>query len=126
MPLELSPLTPELWREAILLHERTAFGEFNLPSPSTSIYTGTVTLDGKLVAYGSVALLAEATIVVDEKFPVITRTKAIRALLDEYLLGMDRKPDGLHAFIQEPNFASILKRKFGFTTCRGEALYLET
>ena len=124
-PLSIERLSPKVWKDAILLHSKTSFGDYNLPDPKRTIYTGAVYLDDKLVAYGSVPLLAEAVIVSNEELPPIVRAKGIRLLLDEFLLGVEDRPEGIHAFPQDKTFAHILIKRFGFKECKGKALYLE-
>lgn len=99
---------------------------FFLPPPDRCITERVVTNDtGKIIAFGAVSLLAEAVLVLDMSSRLREKDYAIQQLLWQAIQGVSGKLDGLHAFVQDPEFARILKKHFGFKTCKGEALYLE-
>jgi hypothetical protein len=125
--LQVSRLDQELWDKIQELHQRTKYGIYGLPEPHKTVRTGVVLNDSKeIVAFGAIPLLAELVMVVDDSFSTRTRLKAIQLLLDEARAGVRGKLDGLHAFIQDPEFSRILIKHFGFRKCKGEALYLDT
>lgn len=124
--LKVNPLTLELWQKILKLHESNGerFGAYNLTHPSKTIFSGAVLREDEVIGLGSVPLLAEAVLVVDPNQSVRTRLRSIELLLNQFKIGV-RDLDGLHAFIQDPEFSNILQRHFGFRKCKGEALYLE-
>lgn len=126
-PLEITRVTQDILDRAKMLKEsnKDSFGEYSLPDPNKVIYLGSVTKGDELIAIGSVPLLAEAVLVVNKKASVRDRHEAISLLLEEFKIGV-RELDGLHAFIQDPVYSSILQKHFGFRKCKGEALYLRT
>lgn len=69
---------------------------------------------GRLTAYGSIKLFAEAVLVLSDKEESRTKIKALRTLMSAAELETrNAKISQLHTFAHEP-FASILEKHFGF------------
>lgn len=101
-------------------HHKDSFG-----IPKETITDAVISEDDRLIAYGAVTLLAEAVMVLDLDASLKEKDWAIKQLLWQAIQGVSGKMDGIHAFVQDPKFAALLKKHFGFKTCKGEALYLE-
>lgn len=123
--LKVVPLTQELFDKAGEIKD-DRYGHYDLPDPNKVIFRGAVIDNSEsLVAIGIVPLLAEAIIVTDSAKSIPERAKAIRLLLDQFKIGVSGNLDGIHAFIQDPDFSKFLQKRFGFRKCKGEMLYLE-
>lgn len=101
-------------------HHKDSFG-----IPKKCFLDAIVSEEDKVIAYGAVTLLAEAVMVLDLDASLKEKDWALRQLIWQAIQGVSGKMDGLHAFVQDPKFAELLKKHFGFRTCKGEALYLE-
>jgi hypothetical protein len=100
-------------------HHKDAFG-----IPDKTITEAIVSEEDRVIAYGAVTLLAEAVMVLDLDASLREKDFALKQLIWQAIQGVSGKMDGLHAFVQDPEFAKVLKKHFGFKTCKGEALYL--
>ena len=96
----------------------------NLASPLYIIRGAIVDKDNNLLGAGFIKLTAEAIIILDPKIGKINKATAIYKLFDAARRGMVKKGlDGVHAFTNDVNFQSFLKKRFGFEKS-DDALYL--
>ena len=102
-------------------------GSFSVPSLERGVISGvTVNDNSEITGFGIVTLLAEAVLVMDLDISNREKKETIEKLLWLAIQGVSKtKMDGIHAFVQDPRFAAVLKQAFGFRTWKGEALYLE-
>jgi len=101
-------------------------GSFSVPPLERGVISGVTTNDAsEITGFGIVTLLAEAILVMDLNCSARERKETIEKLIWLAIQGVSGKMDGIHAFVQDPRFAAVLKKHFGFRTCKGEALYLE-
>lgn len=120
-------IRPYTTRDAEQVNE--IYNKFHAESfaiPRESITSATITKDNdEIVAFGAVTLLAESVLVLDLDATLREKNFAIQQLLWTAIQGVTNlHMDGIHAFVQDPEFAKVLKKHFGFKTCKGEALYL--
>lgn len=108
------------------IYDKFHSGSFSIPPIEQNRISATVTNDDtKVIAFGAITLLAESVLVIDLDASIREKNFAIQQLLWTAIQGVTNlHMDGLHAFIQDPEFAKVLKKHFGFKTCKGEALYL--
>lgn len=102
-------------------------GDFSVPPLERGVISGVTTNDmDEITGFGIVTLLAEAVLVMDLNCPTREKKETIDKLLWLAIQGVSKaNMDGIHAFVQNPRFAAVLKKHYGFRTCKGEALYLE-
>ena len=121
--MKLESTTYDSWVQVRELHSKTSFGNYALPDPTRTMFSKVVMKDSKIIAFGTIPILAEAVIVVDETSSTRDRITAITMLLEAGISKVRGNLDGIHAFIQDPEFSKLLAKHFGFRKCKGEALY---
>lgn len=109
------------------IHKQFYESEFALPSlmdnKNYMIYS-ILDDNNKLITVGILRQILELVQLTDKSFPVITRRDALIKSLGMASATADNLGfSQIHAFVQDPNWANILKEKAGFFTCKGEALY---
>lgn len=112
------PIVDRIWRK----FHKTGFG---IPGRNHVVTQGVVESHGKVIAYGQVKAFCEAIMVLDLEEPTREKIEAVRKLMEIAI--MDSTNTGyeqMHVFVQDPEFAKILKKHFGFQPCSGEALVL--
>lgn len=81
---------------------------------------------GKIIGFGDVRTLLEATILIDT---AVSKRRAVEATKKIIEVGVDTakvlRYDSIHAFVTVENFEQILAKHFGFRPCKGKAFYLE-
>jgi hypothetical protein len=107
------------------IYEKFHRDGFGIPSRTHLVTEGVAENESGVIAYGMVKLFCEAIMVLDLDQPDREKISAIRelmsvAIMDSTKLGAEQ----LHVFVQNPNFAEVLKKHFGFMPCKGEALVL--
>jgi len=110
-----------IWQE----HHSDAF---SVPDRSNSVVDAVVENDkGKLIGYGQVKLFAEAMLIMDLNATRREKIQTIKLLMLEAFRGADVAGiKQMYAFIQDPDFALLIKRHFGFDTVnKGELLLRE-
>lgn len=101
--------------------------DFPLPDYNDFIITGVIEDDeGEIIAAGILCKIYEVILVLDIERRKRDCFNAIVELLKEGIkssltLGIP----GWHAFVKEAEFIDVLQKNFGFTRCKGEALYLD-
>jgi hypothetical protein len=101
-------------------------GAFAIPPLERLLSHTVVTNDNdKVIAFGAIYPLIEAVMILDLDCSMRDKAEVLKQLIWEAIRGVSGKADGIHAFIQDPEYAKLLKKHFGFKTCKGEALYLE-
>lgn len=111
--------------EARIIHERYYKEEFNFPDFLRKFLCAFTVLNEKekIVAIGGVRTVAESVIMTDRGFSPKERRSALLSVLDaSEFVARRSNYDGLHAFVQDENWATILKEKYHFYPCAGEAL----
>lgn len=109
----------------VKIHERFHKAGFTFPSQNNCINDGVVEIGDKIVAYGTVKLLAELILVLDLDETKRIKLDAFVKLLKVAIMdAREAKVEQLHCFVEDPNFASLLKKHFGFVPIPSEALVL--
>lgn len=123
----IRPYAPDDAEKINEIFSRFHADSFSVPPLERGIVSGVVTNDySKITGFGIVSILAEAVMVMDLDISLKEKKETIEKLIWLAIQGVQNAGlDGIHAFVQDPNFASVLKKHFGFRTCKGEALYLE-
>jgi hypothetical protein len=112
------PGIDRIWR---MFHK----GGFGIPNRNHLVTQGVVEKDGTVVAYGMVKQFAEAILVLDLDESTKAKVEAIRILMEVAIMDSTKQGvEQLHVFVQDPAFAEILKKHFGFVPCTGQALVL--
>ena len=110
------PKIDKIYRE----HHQDSFG---IPSLLHSIMAGVITENDKVIAFGMLRLIPEAIMVLDLSQSTRIKTVAVNQLLLNSEFGVANNQLGeLHAFVQDPRFANLLIKRFGFTDVIGQAL----
>lgn len=90
-------------------------GDFRLTTFENPIIDRIVLVDDKIIAYGIVKHMSEAVMLVNSDAPKITRSKAMRELMNYAEMGAKRAGcEQLHCFVASESVAKILEKKFGF------------
>lgn len=103
------------------------YSDFPFPDVNDPLYTvkEVAEVDGKIIGAGLLRMTSEAVLILDLKCPQIQRAYAIERLL--YTGIQKSQIDEIHTFLtgeMAHNFASFLRRKFGFEDVRGIPLVL--
>lgn len=102
------PQIDEIWRK----HHSN---DFSVPNRETRLVEWVAEENGKVVAYGQVKLFAEAMIILDKDAAQRPKIEALKGLLLEAFRGTQAAGlEDLYCFIQEPSFATLLIKHFGF------------
>lgn len=111
----------QIWRE----HHSD---DFSVPARDNALIDAVVeNKAGEVIAYGQVKLFAEAMLILDLNASQREKVFAIKSLMLEAFRGADIAGiKQMYAFIQDPDFALLIKRHFGFDTVnKGEVLLRE-
>lgn len=83
--------------------------------------------EGKIIGYGQVRLFAEAMLFLDKDASQRDKVQALKLLMLEAFRGtQSAKLKELYCFINDPDFATLIERHFGFRVVdKGELLYRE-
>lgn len=110
------------------IHERYYKEEFNFPNFLRNFLCAFVVPNdkGDIISAGGVRLIAESVIITNKGFSPKERREALLQVLETSKFICKREGyDGLHAFVQEEAWAHILKSKYNFYPCAGEALVID-
>ena len=109
------------------IHEDHHKGGFPLPDLRTALFSGVAAdLTGDVKALVVVRNIAEAIMILDTDRPRKELVASLRSVIENALFGsFINHVDMVHVFVQDPKFSEILKKHFGFRTCKGEALVYE-
>jgi hypothetical protein len=100
-------------------------GEFGLPGLDKAIYAVVVEDKEKVVGFGQTRLTTESLMVIDQSLSVRDKVEILKLIMEAQTIGMTKAGlDETHAFAQNPNFARILKRHFGYEPVLGETLVM--
>jgi hypothetical protein len=119
-PSDIGPIS-EIWDK----HYST---ESSLPNRRNSVVDAVVEdSNGKVIAYGQVKLFAEAMLFLDKDASLRDRTQALKLLMLEAFRGTQQAGiEQMYCFIQDPDFATLIERHFGFSIVdKGELLIRE-
>lgn len=110
----------EIWRK----HHNN---DFSVPDRKNILIDAVVERDGKVIAYGQVKLFAEAMLILDLDASLRDRIAAIKLLMAEAFRGANEaQMRQMYCFIQDPDFATLISRHFGFDIVdKGELLFRE-
>lgn len=90
-------------------------GVYSMPNRNNAIVDAVVEGESGLVAYGQVKLFAEAMLFLDPTKPKRERVRALQLLMTEAFRGTRKAGiEELYAFIEDPNFASLIANRYGF------------
>jgi hypothetical protein len=100
-------------------------GEFGLPSLDKAIYAVVVEDKEKIVGFGQTRLTTESLMVIDQSLSVRDKVEILKLIMEAQTIGMRKaRLEETHAFAQNPNFARILKRHFGYEPVLCETLVI--
>jgi len=100
-------------------------GEFGLPSLDKAIYAVVIEDKEKVVGFGQTRLTTESLMIIDQSLTLREKVEILKLIMEAQTIGMTKA--GLnesHAFAQNPNFARILKKHFGYEPVLGETLVM--
>ena len=100
--------------------------EFGLPALDKAIYAVAVEDEGKVVGFGQTRLTTESLMIINQDLSLREKVEILKLIMEAQTIGMNRA--GMyesHAFAQNPNFARILKKHFGYEPVIGESLVLK-
>lgn len=101
-------------------------GEFDFPSRDNVVVQLVAENEDEILGYGLLKTLSEAFIVLNKSETGRKKIKALTELIEGAIFSADRMNiEQIHAFVEDPEFANILKKHFGFKTYVGEALVLD-
>lgn len=101
-------------------------GQFDFPSRDNTIIQLVAEKEDKAIGYGLLKTLSEAFIILDKSESGRKKIEAISELIQGALMAADAMNiEQIHAFVEDPKFASLLKKHFSFKTYVGEALVLD-
>lgn len=96
-----------------------------MPSLDKAIYAGVVENEGKVIGFGQTRLTTESLMIIDQSLPLKKKVEILKLIMEAQLVGMAKAGyDETHAFAQNPNFSSILKKHFGYEDVKGDTLVL--
>lgn len=100
--------------------------EFSLPDLSNTIIHGVVETDKGITGFGMVKLMAEGLLILDQSVSDKVKMATLKELMIAQRVGVSKTNlTQIHAFVQDPRFANILKKHYGYTDAVGKALVLE-
>lgn len=102
--------------------------DFSVPDRQNALIDAVVeNKHGEVIAYGQVKVFAEAMLILDLNASQREKIQAIKSLMLEAFRGADMAGiRQMYAFIEDPDFALLIKRHFGFETVnKGELLLRE-
>lgn len=100
--------------------------EFGLPPLDKAIYAVVVEDKDKVVGFGQTRLTTESLMIIDQSLSLRDKVEILKLIMEAQTIGMTKA--GLyetHAFAQNPNFARILKKHFGYEPVLGETLVMK-
>lgn len=115
------PAIDRIWQE----HHSS---DFSVPDRSNSLIDAVVeNKNGEVIGYGQVKLFAEAMLILDLNASQREKIQAIKSLMLEAFRGADMAGiKQMYAFIEDPDFALLIERHFGFSRIhKGELLLRE-
>lgn len=110
-----------IWRE----HHSS---DFSVPNRNNCVIDAVVEDEnGKVVAYGQVKMFAEAMLILDLNASQRQKIEAIKLLMLEAFRGTRMAGlEQMYCFIQDPDFAKLIERHFGFDLVdKGKLLFRE-
>jgi hypothetical protein len=100
-------------------------GEFGLPSLDKAIYAVVVEDKEKVVGFGQTRLTTESLMIIDQSLTLREKVEILKLIMEAQTIGMTKAGHNeSHAFAQNPNFARILKKHFGYEPVLGETLVM--
>jgi hypothetical protein len=102
-------------------------GEFGLPPlDSQTLYHTVIEDREKVVGFGQIRATAESIMVIDQSLTMREKIQIVRLILEKQLEGMIVKDiTECHAFAQNPRFARMLVKHFGYQPTIGESVVLK-
>lgn len=105
------------------LHEKHY--KFPLPVRENLIEEAVVHRDEEVLGYGMMKLLAEVIMILDQDQSKKELAKSFKALMEGAILSCKaRGIQQLHVFSPTPEFAEVLKKRYGFKPVEGQVLVL--
>ena len=99
---------------------------FDLPSLSNIVTEAVVERDDRIIAAGTVKLMAEATMILDKDASLADKVFSFKALMEAAIkISTAKGLEELHVFSRDPKFMSHLYNHFGFKPISGQAAVLE-
>lgn len=100
--------------------------DFGVPSLSNTITSASAVEGDKIIGYGLVKILAEATMVLDLNESVEDRLEAMKLLMHEAIRACVTKDiKQLHVFVKDKKLVRLLHKKYGFNEVSGTTMVLE-
>ncbi len=96
---------------------------FVFPDLSNSISNVVLKDDGKIIGFACLRNILEAVMMLSQD--PRERAKAIPEFINlARYQASDARQFGFYSFVQDPHFAHILKKKFGFVDSKGQTLFV--
>jgi hypothetical protein len=101
------------------IYERCHLGTFSRPDLSLVIGAAVVeNEDGKIIGFGCLEIILEATMIMDTDIAVKERIDALRALIETgQFAALSKKFERFYVFPSDLHFAEILRKHFKFNNC---------
>lgn len=98
---------------------------FDFPAGDQIFTDQVVEVDGKIVAYGVLKILAEAILIMDHSMPQKVKVQALTLLIQEAVKQAHIKKIREVQAVCEPRFSALMKKQFGFQQLQGETIVLD-
>ena len=101
--------------------------EFGLPPMDIkTLYHTVIEHNGNVVGFGQIRATAESIMIINQALSLRERIQIVRLILEKQLEGMIVKDiTECHAFAQNPRFAKMLVKHFGYQPTIGESVVLK-
>ena len=97
-----------------------------MPQLEPSIITCVVEDDKGMIAFGNLKIFAETYMVMDHDRSKLERARAFKEIMPVAIMGAQRVGiHQIHACTQDPDFADVLRKHYGFWDVLGEHLIKE-
>jgi len=108
------------------LYTKHHANNFDLPSLSNIVTEAIVERDDRIIAAGTVKLMAEATMILDKDASLADKVFSFRALMEAAIkISRSKGLEELHVFSRDEKFMGHLYSHFGFKPITGQAAVLE-
>ena len=105
------------------IHSQFHEKNFTLPDVSKAYADAVVERDGQILGFGILRTITESIMILDLSLPQREKIETLSQLIKESI--MMSQDDSIHSFVENPTFEEVLKKHYGYKSCKGSALYLE-
>lgn len=97
---------------------------FTMPEISEAYANAVVEQDGKVLGLGILRDITESIMILDLSLAARVKSRVLSELVKESV--MKSHHNNVHSFVESASFENVLKKHYGYKTCKGSALCLET